>query len=111
MFTAVDDEERKQGVHMDNPRLQQLVRSPEGPYLVGLLDDFLGYYGMAFTRSTLESEASMVSGVSQNQASHPRSPRQAPGRMPHTHGCISPYAPGLSPVPVVALCVVLAVAV
>ncbi len=64
VFTAVDEEERKQGVRMDNPRLQQLVRSPEGPYLVGLLEDFLSYYGMAFTRSTLESEASMVSGVS-----------------------------------------------
>ncbi|KAA0170366.1 hypothetical protein FNF27_06623 [Cafeteria roenbergensis] len=60
VFTAVDEEERKQGVRMDNPRLQQLVRSPEGPYLVGLLEDFLSYYGMAFTRSTLESEASMT---------------------------------------------------
>jgi len=61
VFTAVEDEEKNRGIHMENPRLRQLSSSPEGQFLVGLVDEFCAYYGMAFTRSTLVSESSMVS--------------------------------------------------
>jgi len=61
VFTAIDSEERKKGIYTENPRLQQLIESPEGAYLVGLLDDFCQYYGLAFSRSTLSSETSLVS--------------------------------------------------
>lgn len=61
VYTVIDDTERKEGVHMENPRLQQLLGSDEGAFLIGIMDDFCKYYGLAFTRSTMHCETSSVS--------------------------------------------------
>lgn len=54
------EEERKRGIHMENPRQQQLRGTRDGLMLAALVDDFLQFYGLAFTRSTFDAEVAAV---------------------------------------------------
>eukprot|EP01138_Halocafeteria_seosinensis_P010741 gb/GECG01010969.1/.p1 GENE.gb/GECG01010969.1/~~gb/GECG01010969.1/.p1 ORF type:complete len:233 (+),score=48.63 gb/GECG01010969.1/:1-699(+) len=61
VVTAIDEDERQQGIHGENPRLKLLESDTTGPILVELVRDFLENLGLDNTKSCFESEISNVS--------------------------------------------------
>ena len=61
IYTAIDEDERQQGIHRENPKLKLLENKTTGPLLVGLARDLLDSLGLNYTRSCFDSEISKVS--------------------------------------------------
>lgn len=61
VFTALDEQERASGVHLENPRIQSIQQTEEGRLLAFLIRDYLEFYDLDYTLSVFAPEAGLAS--------------------------------------------------
>ena len=61
VYTAIDEQERQRGVHLEDPRLARLRDNAPSRVAVDLVTDFLTFYNLDATLSCLLPEIGFVS--------------------------------------------------
>ena len=59
VFTALDDQEKKVGVHLENPRVAAMNNSPQGRLLNALLHEYFEFYDLDNTLSVFMPETNV----------------------------------------------------